>query len=161
MKVKKLLALLLSAVMAVSMLTACGGGGGGGTGGKNSSNVLDYDVINTIISNAGYNVKVGELSTMTRDAEKAAKLLTKYNASDVSNKDAYIESMSVFSRTPGALLVTQFPKSSLGNTTYEQYVAKNIIDHIKSNGASAADAVAVEFMSKDNILCYIIAMSVQ
>ena len=58
-------------------------------------------------------------------------------------------------------LVTQFPKSSLGNTTYEQYVAKNVIDHIKSNGASAADAVAVEFMSKDNILCYIIAMSVQ
>ena len=100
MQVKKLLALVLSAFMAVTMLTACGGGGGGGNSGGSSSNVLDYDVINTIISDAGYNVKVGELSTMTRDAEKAAKLLTKYNSSDVYSEDAYLESLSVFRRLP-------------------------------------------------------------
>lgn len=160
MKVKKLLALVLSAVMAMTMLAACGGGGGGG-GSKSSANVLDYDEINKIISNAGYDVKVGELSTLTRDAEKAAKLLTKYNASDVYGEEAYTESLSVFSRTPGALAVAQFPKLSLGNMTYEQWVANNVIDNIKLNGTSAADAAAVEFMSKDNIPCYIIAMSLQ
>lgn len=161
MQVKKLLALVLSAFMAVTMLTACGGGGGGGNSGGSSSNVLDYDVINTIISDAGYNVKVGELSTMTRDAEKAAKLLTKYNSSDVYSEDAYLESLSVFSKTPGALTLAQFPKLSLGGMSYEQYVANSVMDKIKLNGASAADAVAVEFMSEDNVLCYIIAISIQ
>ena len=45
--------------------------------------------------------------------------------------------------------------------SYEQYVANNVMDKIKLNGASAADAVAVEFMSKDDVLCYIIAISIQ
>ena len=157
MKMKKLLALALSAIMVVSMLTACGGGGGGG-GSSSSANVLDYDVINTIISNAGYNVKVGEASTLTRDAEKAAKLLTKYNASDVAEEEARKESGGVFSRPSGALLIAQFPKSTFG-MSYEQWVANTIIDNI--SGKSAADAVAIEFMSKDNVLCCIIAMAVR
>ena len=42
MKVKKLLALVLSALMAVTMLTACGGGSGGG----GSKKVVDLYKIN-------------------------------------------------------------------------------------------------------------------
>lgn len=67
MKVKKLLALVLSAIMAVSMLTACGGGGGG-TGGSKS---LDYTTINRYVHymNSGVSVKS---STETKAAAKEA-----------------------------------------------------------------------------------------
>lgn len=58
MKMKKLLALVLSAVMAVSMLTACGGGGEGtgssGIGGS-SGNALDIDKVNAFIVASGSN----------------------------------------------------------------------------------------------------------
>ena len=65
MKVKKLLALVLSALMAVTMLAACGGGGGGGnSGGGGSVSVisLDYGEINKILKAEGYNKTVSASS---------------------------------------------------------------------------------------------------
>ena len=49
MKMKKLLALVLSAVMAVSMLTACGGGG---------SSSLNVGEVSSLLNNEGYDVTV-------------------------------------------------------------------------------------------------------
>ena len=59
MKMKKLLALALSAIMAVSMLTACGGGGESGSMiGISSGNKLDMDRVNAYIAASGSNVIV-------------------------------------------------------------------------------------------------------
>ena len=50
MKMKKLLALALSAIMAVSMLTACGGGSKSGS--------LDLSEVKDTVAEAGVSVKV-------------------------------------------------------------------------------------------------------
>ena len=65
MKVKKLLALVLSALMAVTMLTACGGGSeSGSTIGISGGNKLDMDRVNAYIAASGSSVIVKNSSVL-------------------------------------------------------------------------------------------------
>ena len=90
MKVKKLLALVLSALMAVTMLAACGGGGGGGnSGGGGSVSVisLDYGEINKILKAEGYNKTVSASSNLLTGVKEAAAMLSKHNFNEVTSSD--------------------------------------------------------------------------
>ena len=63
MKMKKLLALVLSAVMAVSMLTACGGSG---------SSSLNVGEVSSLLSDEGYDVTVGSSSDLEQSSSQGA-----------------------------------------------------------------------------------------
>ena len=65
MKCKKFLALVMSAVLSVSMLTACGGGGGGVSGS------LDLNQVDDLLEIAGSDIHVernNKLDNAVRDA---------------------------------------------------------------------------------------------
>ena len=72
MKVKKLLALVLSALMAVTMLAACGGGGGVSSVSLNRSAIVDmvvadgYDEI-TLVNSSELNAATKEVAEMLKD----------------------------------------------------------------------------------------------
>ena len=76
MKMKKLLALVLSAVMAVSMLAACGGGG--------ATNILNRSEVEQIIYDAGVDIDVGSSSEVTRAIRYGAELIKERNYSSLS-----------------------------------------------------------------------------
>ncbi len=86
MKMKKLLALALAAVMAVSMLTACGGGGGGGTGGG-SKKAIDVDKINRIVSASVSDLTVKEAPEINKGLEAAKAFVATKNAADLKFND--------------------------------------------------------------------------
>ena len=69
MKMKKLLALVLSAVMAVSMLAACGGGGGG----KTVS--VDMSELKAMFTEAGYNANLTSSGTAKNSAKVLANMV--------------------------------------------------------------------------------------
>lgn len=68
MKMKKLLALALSAVMAVTMLTACGGSSGGG-----KTVPIDCGEVEEIFTEIGYDVDVTTSSKATAIARQTAE----------------------------------------------------------------------------------------
>ena len=85
MKMKKLLALALAAVMAVSMLTACGGGGGGTGGG--SKKAIDVDKINRIVSASVSDLTVKEAPEINKGLEAAKAFVATKNAADIEFND--------------------------------------------------------------------------
>ena len=85
MKVKKLLALVLSAMMAVSMLTACGGGGGSTGGGSNK--VIDIDKISRQVSASVEGAKVEELPELEKGMTAAAQVVAQKNKADIQHSD--------------------------------------------------------------------------
>lgn len=166
MKVKKLLALLLSAVMAVSMLTACGGGGGGSggnsTGGGGISVVsLNYNTINADIKSQGYNEKVGALPALTKGVTDAAALLSEYSASDIKNGTPLQQVAVTVSRQAGAgpIVLSINQKANLMSGGYEKSVAVHAVSYIKQLGNTRSYYAAVaEFESKDNVPCYLLVV---
>lgn len=70
MKIKRWIALVLTAVMAVSVLTACGGGGGGGTGVSGS---LSNSQVNSLLKTAGSDITVTNDSTLNNAVRNAAR----------------------------------------------------------------------------------------
>ena len=87
MKMKKLLALALAVVMAVSMLTACGGGGGGTGGG--SKKAIDVDKINRIVSASVSDLTVKEAPEINKGLEAAKAFVATKNRADIEFKDVY------------------------------------------------------------------------
>lgn len=86
MKVKKLLALVMSAVMAMTMLAACGGGGGGGTG-SGSNKVIDIDKISRQVSASVEGAKVEELPELEKGMTAAAQVVAQKNKADIQHSD--------------------------------------------------------------------------
>lgn len=86
MKVKKFLALVLSAVMAMTMLAACGGGGGGGTG-SGSNKVIDIDKISRQVSASVEGAKVEELPELEKGMTAAAQVVAQKNKADIQHSD--------------------------------------------------------------------------
>ena len=74
MKMKKLLALALSAIMAVSMLTACGGG--------SKSDSLDLSEVKDTVAEAGVSVKVSSNNELTSAVRAVASVLKQNNTFD-------------------------------------------------------------------------------
>lgn len=72
MKCKKILALVMAAVLSVSMLTACGGGGGGGS--------LNTGKVNSMIDQAGSEIKVTAPSELRNAVSSTAKELVQSGA---------------------------------------------------------------------------------
>lgn len=85
MKVKKLLALVLSAVMAMTMLAACGGGGGSTGGGSNK--VIDIDKISRQVSASVEGAKVEELPELEKGMTAAAQVVAQKNKADIQHSD--------------------------------------------------------------------------
>ena len=85
MKVKKLLALVLSAVMAITMLAACGGGGGSTGGGSNK--VIDIDKISRQVSASVEGAKVEELPELEKGMTAAAQVVAQKNKADIQHSD--------------------------------------------------------------------------
>ena len=67
MKCKKFLALVMSAVLSVSMLTACGGGGGG------VKDTLSTTQVENLVETAGSDAVIDHNSTMSNIVREAAK----------------------------------------------------------------------------------------
>ena len=80
MKVKKLLALVLSAVMAMTMLAACGGGGGGGTEKK----FVDLDKVNKRVSSSVSDVTVEEWADLEKGMAAVENMVTQTNRADIT-----------------------------------------------------------------------------
>ena len=68
MKLKKLLALALSLMLALTMLTACGGG---------RSNVANTGEVESILASSGINVDVGKSGELNRMVNSAADMVEK------------------------------------------------------------------------------------
>ena len=68
MKLKKLLALALSLMLALTMLTACGGG---------RSNIVNTGEVESILASSGINVDVGKSGELNRMVNSAADMVEK------------------------------------------------------------------------------------
>ena len=83
MKVKKLLALVLSALMAVTMLTACGGGSGGGS----SKKLVDLDKINRQVKASVSDMTVEELPELEKGLAAVEAMIATKNMADIQFSD--------------------------------------------------------------------------
>ena len=83
MKVKKLLALVLSALMAVTMLAACGGGGGGGS----SKKLVDLDKINRQVKASVSDMTVEELPELEKGLAAVEAMIATKNMADIQFSD--------------------------------------------------------------------------
>lgn len=83
MKVKKLLALVLSAVMAITMLAACGGGGGGSA----KREEIDLDRIGRQVKASVDGAQIEELPELEKGMDAAAQVIAKKNKADIQSSD--------------------------------------------------------------------------
>ena len=83
MKVKKLLALVLSALMAVTMLTACSGGSGGGS----SKKLVDLDKINRQVKASVSDMTVEELPELEKGLAAVEAMIATKNMADIQFSD--------------------------------------------------------------------------
>ena len=83
MKVKKLLALVLSALMAVTMLAACCGGGSGSGG----NGVIDLDRNSRQVNDSGEGAKIEELPELEKGMTAAAQVEAQKSKTDIKHSD--------------------------------------------------------------------------
>lgn len=152
MKMKKLLALVLSAVMAVSMLAACGGGG--------ATNILNRSEVEQIIYDAGVDIDVGSSSEVTRAIRYGAELIKERNYSSLSV--SYLSNQLRDYIPADAYFNTAFAVSTLfenSGVSLELYTASMIAQLSDTVGLDADfSASAVEVTTKDNVRCTLIVV---
>lgn len=152
MKMKKLLALVLSAVMAVSMLAACGGGG--------ATNILNRSEVEQIIYDAGVDIDVGSSSEVTRAIRYGAELIKERNYSSLSV--SYLSNQLRDYIPADAYFNTAFTVSTLfenSGVSLELYTASMIARLSDTVGLDADfSASAVEVTTKDNVRCTLIVV---
>ena len=122
MKMKKLLALVLSAVMAVTMLTACGGGGSG--------NVLDLNKVNSIIEDQKIDAKAENSNVLNTAVRSMVENMEKTNNFSAEAAYAYLKEIRNYPGTETSYadaIVLVLPKSNLGENQAESLVAEMII----------------------------------
>ena len=160
MKVKKLLALVLFALMAVTMLAACGGGGGGGNsggGGGVSVISLDYGEINRILKAEGYNKTVSASSNLLTGVKEAAAMLSEHNFNEVTSSDlsSSVATMAKSHMTTSGPVGFAKNRVEVLGGRYNEAVA-SIASSYMSQGLDATyTAAAVEFTSADGVKCYL------
>ena len=151
MKMKKLLALVLSSIMAVSMLTACGGGG---SGVKTTS--IDCEAVETIFSEIGIELDVSTAG--------AAATVAKGMAND-SKEEAYGALTQQFMTAKfakylaagevGAYALSSAANLSEQNATIEDLVAAAVAQVYEIKPSAKYSVSVVEFTTADEVLSYV------
>lgn len=100
MKLKKLLALALSLMLALTMLTACGGG---------RSNIVNTGEVESILAGAGMDVDVGKSGELNRMVNSAADMVEKrsYSSNLQDEVTATINGMLSAGQRGACALVTE------------------------------------------------------
>lgn len=100
MKLKKLLALVLSLMLALTMLTACGGG---------RNNVANTGEVESILASSGINVDVGKSGELNRMVNSAADMVEKrsYSSSLQDEVTATINGMLSAGQRGACAVVTE------------------------------------------------------
>ena len=147
MKMKKLLALILSSLMALTVLTACGGGSHG--------NELDLGELNAMISNAGGDFTVRADRGLNAGVLAAAAEIEKGNIVGGEVIQQHLDGVWKLSTwvvedrdldDPG-LTLTDIPDAE----TYEQIKSLGELDTPEKAAAAAALKLHAEF--SDRIIC--------
>ena len=148
MKMKKLLALALAAVMAVSMLTACGGGG--------NAVSIDRGEVEDILAEAGYEADVSTSLVATVAAKQAAALIEDENYATISTA------------LVGAEITNSLPQGMMGyymfaaqadleaNSVSVENLVAGTIWNLYAAGYGPKFAVAVaDATTADGVPCYL------
>ena len=161
MKVKKLFALILAAVLAVSVLTACGGGSGG------SANIGE---VSRIAASQGVDAPIKSSSNLNRALSQTASYMKQINRFDNSTASAYISSLREYPIVSGSRVITGSAAagSSLEGLTEEQALALTVValeQALKSEGLGdyiAAYYVASTTVTANNgVLYYVLGVEVE
>ena len=143
MKMKKLLALALAVVMAVSMLTACGGGGGGTGGG--SKKAIDVDKINRIVSASVSDLTVKEAPEINKGLEAAKAFVATKNRADIEFKDVY----NLIETSAASIPSTYSAVNSGSSIDFNTKLAETIIRNEAKSSSRIFYVGAVEATTKD------------
>ena len=148
MKMKKLLALALAAVMAVSMLTACGGGG--------NAVSIDRGEVEEILAEAGYEADVSTSLVATVAAKQMAAAIKDENYATIATALA------------GGVLVDNLPQDMMGacqlvaqenlaaNSVTAESFAAGTIRKLSEAGYGPKFAIAVaDATTADGVPCYL------
>lgn len=152
MKVKKLLALLLSAVMAVSMLTACGGGGGG-----TEKKFVDLDKVNKRVSSSVSDVTVEEWADLEKGMAAVENMVSQTNRADITLSMV----QSTLSRYVD--LESHLPRILATSGNFTSDINSVIADYVIENAEKSAEGVfyasAIQTQTKDGYpyVVYVVA----
>lgn len=153
MKMKKLLALVLSAVMAVTMLTACGGGGGSTSGGNKK--VIDLDKINRQVSASVEGAKVEELTELEKGMDAAAQVVAQKNKADIQHIDVISAIREYIDSVPRSVdVLTTAPV----NVDINAKLAEQIIQNASKSSTKVFYVSAREAKTKDGQSYWFYAM---
>ena len=114
MKLKKLLALALSLMLALTMLTACGGG---------RNNVANTGEVESILASSGINVDVGKSGELNRMVNSAADMVEKrsYSSNLQDEVTATINGMLSAGQRGACAVVTEATLTEASITAYLIY----------------------------------------
>lgn len=144
MKLKKLLALALSLMLALTMLTACGGG---------RRNIVNTGEVESVLASAGINVDVGTSGELNRIANSVADTLEKRSYSN--DLDNEITAMLNSMLPPGVAGAYVFPPKDYlaeNSMTVETMTATLIYNY--SLGDS--NVCALDVTTADGVPCVLI-----
>ena len=152
MKMKKLLALVLSAVMAVTMLTACGGGGGSSV--KTVS--VDRSEVEALYAAENYEINVGTSSNATTAAKQVAKLVEEKDYGAVTQDFLSTElSRRLDPGVNGMYMFASQAQVEASSVTVESLVAGTIWTLYSAGLGSNYGVVVVDVTTADGVPCYL------
>ena len=143
---KKASACLLTAAMAISMLTACGGGGTGGNGGGNTPSTLPDDPDQIVLPDPGEGGEGGGEGTETKPtktpiADVHSSKLAKFNKKYAGATEFYLEGQSV-----------EYDEDGSVEQSYDGYVAakgNNVYTKMVLSGKNQKQQLIEELMLKE------------
>lgn len=143
---KKAAACLLTAAMAISMLTACGGGGTGGNGGGNTPSTLPDDPDQIVLPDPGEGGEGSGEGTETKPtktliADVNSSKLAQFNKKYAGVTEFYLEGQSV-----------EYDKDGSGKQSYDGYVAakgNNVYTKMVLSGKNQKQQLIEELMLKE------------
>ena len=150
MKVKKLLALVLSAVMAMTMLAACGGGG-------NVKTVsVDRREVEELYADAGYEIDVTTSSIATTAAKQVAEMVTERDLGAVT-QDFLSTELSRYLPQGSVGMYLFSPKADMeaSSVTVEAFVGGTIWSLYSAGYGDSYGVVVVEVTTADDVPCYL------
>ena len=147
MKVKKLLALVLSAVMAMTMLAACGGGG------DVKTVSVDRREVEELYADAGYEIDVTTSSIATTAAKQVAEMITERDLGAVT-QDFLSTELSRYLPQGSVGMYLFSPKADM-EATVEAFVVGTIWSLYSAGYGDSYGVVVVEVTTADDVPCYL------